>query len=503
MRVAVAASEVIGFAKTGGLADVCGALPVALEQLGHDVAVFMPMYDVVKRAGNYQATGVTFSVPIGPHQITTTLFRSTLPHSKVPVYLIANPEYFERDNQAFGRGIYQFHGSDGLRKDYPDNSIRFLFFTRAVLEAFQHLGFWPDVLHANDWQTGLGPVLLREIYAQHPVRELAQRYQKIRSLFTIHNIAYQGNFWKHDLNAAQLNWKLFNYKQLEFHDTLSYLKGGIVFADRVNTVSPTYASEIQTPYYGYGMQSILQEHSDKLSGIVNGIDYINWDPATDPFLNAHFDSENILPGKADCKKSLQVELGLQVDNRAPLVGMIARLVSQKGLDLVLEAAWAMMDLGIQFAVLGEGDAQYHQGLTFLRDRYPNRIALQFGFSEKLAHRIESGADLFLMPSLYEPSGLNQLYSMRYGTLPVVRATGGLADTVTDTNPQTIADRSATGFSFPAYNSQSLLESTRRAVKLYHDQKDVWQQVQQNAMREDWSWSRSARSYVDLYQSMIG
>jgi starch synthase len=502
MRIALAASEVIGFAKTGGLADVCGALPVALEKLGHEVAVFMPMYETVRRAGNYEPTGISYPVPIGPYQVWVTLYKSILPHSSVPVYFIANHENFERDNPSYGRGIYQFQGSDGNKKDYPDNSSRFLLLTRAVLESFPQMGFWPDVFHTNDWQTGLGPVLLRELYDRHPNLNWARQYQKIRTLFTIHNIAYQGNFWKHDLNATHLGWNLFNYRQLEFHDMLSYLKAGIVFADRVNTVSPTYAMEIQTPYYGYGMQSILTAHADKLSGIVNGIDYHIWDPSNDKFLSGHYDAENILPGKAECKRSIQVELGLQVDDQAPLVGMVARLVSQKGLDLVLDAMWGMMDLGIQFIVLGEGDQRYHQALSYLRERYPNRVALQFGFDESLAHRIEAGVDMFLMPSLYEPSGLNQLYSMRYGSLPIVRATGGLADTVTDTTDQSLANGTATGFSFPAYNWQSLLDTTRRAVCLYHDRRDLWQQVQRNAMREDWSWNRSAKSYASLYESMM-
>ncbi len=502
MRIAVVSPEVVGFAKTGGLADVAGALPVALEKLGEEVVVFMPLFNCIRKTGNFEPTKVRFQIPLGPNLVSGSLAKSRIPNSKVTVYLVENADFFERDNPEYGRGFYQFSGSEGHKKDYPDNSSRFYFFAQAVLASFPQLGFWPDVVHWNDWQTGLGPVLLREKYDRHENRNLAEKYQKVRSLMTIHNIAYQGNFWKEDMNMCHLNWRLFNLNQLEFNDNLSFLKAGIVFAGRINTVSPTYAREIQTPYYGYGLQGLLTALSGKLTGIVNGIDYSVWDPAIDPFLAGNFDAKNITPGKSLCKKALQYELGLAVEPTTPVVGLIARLVQQKGIDLVIESAWRMMELGVQLIVLGEGDAYYQNALVHLQDAFPGRVALNFTFSEAMAHKIEAGADCFLMPSLYEPSGLNQLYSMRYGTLPVVRATGGLADTVTDTTVQTLANHTATGFSFNAYSSAALYDCLARAIDFYRNHPNEWLSIQHNAMSQDWSWKRSALNYQQLYSTII-
>lgn len=502
MRIALVSSEVVGFAKTGGLADVAGALPPALETLGEEVVVFLPMYHCIRKTGNFESTKVRFQIPLGPKLVPGSLAKSKIPGSNVTIYLVENPDLFERDNPAYGRGFYQFAGSEGAKKDYPDNSARFYFFNQAVLASFPQLGFWPDVVHWNDWQSGIGPVLLREKYDKSEDRSLAEKYQKVRSLMTIHNIAYQGNFWKEDMNMAHLNWSLFNLNQLEFHDNLSFLKAGIVFSDRISTVSPTYAREIQTPYYGYGLQGVLTVLASKLTGIVNGIDYKVWDPANDPLIAGKFDARNIQPGKALCKKALQHELGLEVNPAIPIVGLVARLVQQKGIDLVIESAWRMMDLGIQLVVLGEGDSYYQNALVQLQATYPGRVALNFAFSESMAHKIEAGSDCFLMPSLYEPSGLNQLYSMRYGTLPIVRATGGLADTVTDANAETLFNNSATGFSFNAYSSAALYDCLFRAIDCYRNHPQDWAKIQRNAMTQDWSWNRSAKNYQQLYGTII-
>lgn len=502
MRIALVSSEVVGFAKTGGLADVAGALPPALESLGEEIIVFLPMYHCIRQTGNFESTKIRFQIPLGPHLVQGSLAKSKIPGSNVTVYLVENQDLFERDNPAFGRGIYQFLGSEGAKKDYPDNSARFYFFTQAVLASFPQLGFWPDVVHWNDWQCGLGPVLLREKYDRTENKALAEKYQKVRSLMTIHNIAYQGNFWKEDMNMIHLGWHLFNLNQLEFHDNLSFLKAGIVFSDQINTVSPTYAREIQTPYYGYGLQGVLTALAGKLTGIVNGIDYKVWDPSRDPLIAGKFDARNIQPGKSTCKKALQHELGLEVNPSIPMVGLVARLVQQKGLDLVIESAWRMMELGIQFVVLGEGDSYYQNALVQLQATFAGKVALNFSFSESMAHKIEAGVDCFLMPSLYEPSGLNQLYSMRYGTLPVVRATGGLADTVTDANPATLANNSATGFSFNAYSSAALFDCMHRAIDCYRNHQQDWIKIQRNAMMQDWSWNRSAGNYQQLYRTIV-
>jgi starch synthase len=496
----LAASEVVGFAKTGGLADVAGSLPPALARLGHQCAVILPLYRCTLKAANPpKPTDLTFTVPIGDKTVPGRLWRSTLPNTEIPVYLVEQKDYFDRDDPQYKRGLYQFLKTDGRLGDYPDNFARFTFFCRAVLEALRLLDYWPDVLHANDWQTGLLPVFLREDYARHPHLGLREKYGRVRTLFTIHNIAYQGIFWHWDMDTARLDWRLFNKSQLEFHGHLNCLKAGLVFADLLNTVSPTYAREIQTPYYGYGLQGVLSERRHRLFGIVNGVDYRVWDPATDPLLPAHFSVDAIGPGKPQCKAALQKECGLPAEPKAPLLGVVARLVEQKGVELIGQAAPRLLDDGAQLIVLGEGDPRYHQLLSAVRDRYPQRVSLTFGFDEGFAHRIEAGVDLFLMPSLYEPSGLNQLYSMRYGTPPVVRATGGLADTVVDTTLGTLANGTATGFSFQAFTGDALFEAAERGIALYRGQTDTWRQVLATAMRADWSWDRSAAEYERLYQ----
>lgn len=503
LRILLAASEVVGFAKTGGLADVAGTLPAALARRGHSCAVILPLYHACRSAADLEPTAHVFSVPIGGQPVAGRLWRSHLPQTDVPVWLVENAEYYERDDAAAGRGLYHFTPPGGGPRDYPDNCARFVFFCRAVLEAIRLTGFCPDILHANDWQTGLMPVYLREEYNGPTNSRRGLLYDRIRTLFTIHNIAYQGVFWHLDMPLAGLDWKLFNPSQLECYGHLNFLKAGIVFSDLISTVSPTYAREIQTPYYGCGLQGVLTERNNRLFGIVNGVDYRTWNTSTDPHLPAHYDIDNLEPGKLRCKAALQTELGLPAEPRRPLLGVVARLVEQKGVDLICEAAPDLLGDGVQLVVLGEGNPAYHERLRKVRERFPNQVSLTIGFDERLAHRIEAGADLFLMPSFYEPSGLNQLYSMRYGTPPVVRATGGLADTVTDTTSQTLADGTATGFRFQAYGGAALRETTRRALALYRDQPDVFRQVMRNGMRQDWSWDRSAAEYERLYWRLAG
>jgi starch synthase len=501
-KILLAASEVVGFAKTGGLADVIGSLPRALARRGHTCAVLMPLHRGA-RTGHIPVTPTEhrFRVRMGTHTYNGRIWRATLPGSNVPVYLVEQPELYDRDDRTLGLGLYQFSSTGGQKRDYPDNCRRFTFLSRAILEAIPLLDFWPDVLHLNDWQTGLAPVYLEEVYKNHEAPALREKFRRIRTLFTIHNIAYQGRFWSGDMNLTGLNWKLFNYLQLEFHDMLNFLKGGIVFSNLISTVSPTYACEIQSPYFGEGLHSTLSERRDRLFGIVNGVDYSAWDPAADKHLPANYTPESIKDGKPKCKAALQERFELAREERTPLLGVVARLVEQKGIHLITERAPALLDQGCQLIVLGEGDQHHQNALQDLRNRYPDRLGLYLGFDEALAHMIEAGADIFLMPSQYEPSGLNQLYSMKYGTPPVVRSTGGLADTVTDCTPETLIAGTATGFRFNPPWGGAFYDAVQRALNLYRHQPDDWLRLMQNGMKQDWSWDRSAAEYERLYRRL--
>ncbi len=501
MKVLLAASEVVGFAKTGGLADVAGSLPRALAERGHACAVILPLYFAARKAlPAPRPTDLTFSVTLANRSFPGRLWRSTLPDSDVPVYLVEQHDFFDRDDTSQGRGLYQFTLPDGGRRDYVDNASRFVFFGRAVLEALRLLNFWPDVIHGNDWQTGLVPVYLREVYRRQGDYAHRIRYERVRTLFTIHNLAYQGVFWHWDMALTGLDWRLFNPNQLEFHGQLNFLKAGVVFSDLLNTVSPTYAREIQTPAYGCGLEGVLAERAKNLFGIVNGVDYDVWDPAADRFLVERYTPESVAAGKPRCKEALQRTFRLPEKPNVPLFGMVARLVDQKGLDILLPAAAEMLHEGVQLVVLGEGDPSYHQQLRALSESHPGQVGLSLGFDEAVAHQIEAGADAFLMPSLFEPCGLNQMYSMKYGTPPVVRATGGLADTVVDATPENLAAGRATGFRFAAYSPEALLNAVRRALALYR-RPDDWLRLMRAGMRQDWSWGRCAGEYEKLYERL--
>lgn len=485
MNILLATSEAVPFAKTGGLADVSAALPLELSRLGHRPAVILPAYRRALACGQpIESTGIDVSVQIGSKTVDGLLLKSKLPDSDVPVYLVQQDDYYNRD---------ELYGIDG--SDYVDNCERFVFFCRAVLEAIRLLQLDVDVLHANDWQTGLLPAYLKVEYRATP------GYERIASLFTIHNLAYQGTFWHWDMLLTGLDWKYFNWHQMEFYGKLNLMKTGLVFADAINTVSPRYAEEIQSPPLGCGLEGVLQQRHDDLSGIINGVDYATWDPATDLQLAMNYDAGTAAKGKAACKAALQSELGLPVLPRTPVIGLISRLADQKGLDLVAGVIqdW-VRTTDVQWTILGSGDPKYQQLLGTLAERYPQRVAARLSFSDDLAHRIEAGADMFLMPSRYEPCGLNQLYSLKYGTVPVVRATGGLADTIVDATRETLADGTATGFSFREYGMLALSETLRRAVEAYK-QPETWSQLVTTGMRQDWSWSRSARQYAALYQSI--
>ncbi len=497
LRVLVAASEVAGLAKTGGLADVAASLPRALAGRGNRVAVVMPYYAAVRRSGvAVEKTGAALPVPVGGRTLACRLLRARLPNSDVPVYLVEHPPFFERDDGP-GRSLYQQTMPGGYKADYPDNAERFTFFSRAVLEAVPFLGFTPDVIHANDWQTGLVPVFLNEAYRTKP------GYRDIRSLFTIHNIAYQGMYGQEVMRLTGLPGWLYNPAQLEFHGHLNFLKAGIVFADAVNTVSPTYAREITTPDYGCGLDGLLRGVSGKLSGIVNGCDYDDWDPARDSHIVTKYTAETVAAGKAACKADLQRRFGLPEKPDAPVLGMVARLVSQKGVDLVLGAAPGLIELGCQLVFLGDGDPEYHDELNAFKARHPDRVGVFLGFNESLAHAVEAGSDLFLMPSRYEPCGLNQIYSLRYGTPPVVRATGGLADTIVNATEENLTADTATGFSFDEFTARALYETVKWALTLLRTRPADFARVVRTAMAQDWGWDRSAAEYEGLYRKVAG
>jgi starch synthase len=497
LRVLLVSSEVAGFAKTGGLADVAAALPRALARMGNQVAIAMPFYAAIRRSNQpIEPTNIVLPVPMGHKVLACRVYRSQLPNSEVPVFLVEHQPYFDRDDPNSGRSLYQ-QQSGSYKSDYVDNAERFVFLSRSALELIPHLGFTPDIIHANDWQTGLVPVFLSELYRVKP------GYQRIRSVFTIHNIAYQGVFGQPVMNITGLPRWLYNPGQLEAYGYLSFLKSGIVFADAVTTVSPTYAREIQRGEFGYGLEGLLSSLHSKLTGIVNGCDYDQWDPAADRYLAAPYSASNVFEKKPLCKADLQSRFHLPEKPGAPVLGVVARLVSQKGIDLIMSTAPGFLDLGCQMVVLGDGDQQYHDQLQAYRDRNPDRVGIYLGFNDSLAHIIEAGSDLFLMPSRYEPCGLNQMYSLRYGTPPVVRATGGLADTVVNATVENLADKRATGFSFNDYTPSALYETVKWALTLYRDRPADFQQIVQTGMAQDWSWNRSAAAYESLYRKLAG
>ena len=491
MNILVATSEAVPFAKTGGLADVCGALPVELARLGHSTTLILPAYRKTQYCGlPIEPMGIDFIVPIGSKTVTGHLLRTSLPCGnnsgvEVPVFLVKQDSYFDRDE------LYSTQG-----KDYIDNCERFVFFSRAVLEAIRLLDLPVDIIQANDWQTGLVPAYLKLEYRAIP------RYENIATVFTIHNLAYQGQFWHWDMLLTGLDWKYFNWQQMEFHGKLNLLKTGLVFADAVSTVSPRYAREIQHSPLGCGLEGTLQQRRDVLSGILNGCDGHQWNPISDPHLPVNYDADSFEDGKATCKAALQEELGLPQQPDVPLVGFIGRLCDQKGIDLVAEMMqqW-VQDTDLQWAILGTGEPHYHEFFESLSAKFPTKVAARLEFANPLAHRIEAGADIFLMPSRYEPCGLNQLYSLRYGTVPVTRATGGLADTITDANDQTLADGTANGFSFEEYSTAALSETFRRACGAYRHP-EQWKELIAIGMRQDWSWARSALRYVELFGQTV-
>lgn len=486
MRIVLASSEAVPFSKTGGLADVASALPKALAQAGHDVSLITPYYPQIfaRQSGDLPtitATDTTLKIGLGPKLVTGKVLQSKLPGADVDVYLIDRPDYFDRP------GLYL-----GPQGDYPDNSERFIFFSRAVMETCRQLDLRPDILHANDWQTALITALLPIEY------QILSGFEETASVFTIHNLAFQGQFWHWDMLLTGLDWQYFNWKQMEYFGQLNLLKTGLVFADKLTTVSPTYAREIQTPEAGCGLHGVLSQRRADLVGILNGVDTELWNPATDPYIAENYTLQTVGLGKAVCKAALQQRMGLPVRSDVPLFGSVSRITGQKGFDLIAECAPDLLSLDLQLVFVGNGEPDFEQMLLSLARNNPTKVAVQIGFDEPLSHEVEAGADIYLMPSLFEPCGLNQMYSLIYGTVPIVRAVGGLADSVIDANDDQLARGIANGFSFRDYRSDELFRQIARAVAIYRN-RGQWEQLMRNGMSRDWSWRHSAEEYVNVYR----
>ncbi len=487
MNIVLICSEVEPFAKSGGLADVCSALPVELHNLGHSISVFMPAYATIQKGDfDVRPTNVRLAIPVGSTIKTGGLLEGRIHGTDVPIYFVKQAEYFDRE------GLYGHNGTD-----FGDNCQRFVFFCRAVIESIISLGLPVDLVHCNDWHTGLVPALLKTEHRRSKI------LQDVGSLMTIHNLAYQGIFPEAQMEQTGLDWKHFNWKEMEYYGQLNLLKSGIVFADAINTVSPTYAREIQTEELGCGLHSLLQHRRDRLSGILNGIDTKIWNPTTDPHIPRNYDSENWQVGKAICKSELQSQLKLEIRPDVPLIGIVGRLVTQKGWPMILEVMQhALKNDNTQWAVLGAGQREFHEALNDLSRRFPGRLATRLTFSNPLAHQIEAGADIFLMPSQFEPCGLNQMYSQAYGTIPVVHRTGGLADTVVDASQENIQKQMANGVSFEHYTVDELNDALRRAIDMFVQHPKIWNQLVVAGMNADRSWTNSARKYVALYKQSI-
>ncbi len=473
-------SEVAPFAKTGGLADVGLSLPRALSRQGQDVRVFLPLYGSIDRRAHGIRPVLEDPIPVrlGDETVSFTLNGTTLPGTNVPVYLVDSPRFYDRPS------IYTVDA---------DEPFRFLFFCRAIFESCQRLGFSPDILHANDWQTALVPLMRKTLYAWDRL------FSRSRTLLTIHNIAYQGAFGGRvpgAIGVTDAAW--FDASDLG-EGRVNFLKTGLLHADRLTTVSPTYALEIQTPEHGYGLDPILRERTHDLTGILNGVDYEEWDPERDAFIPQPYSAET-LPEKRKNKQALLRKLGLAYAGNVPLVGMVTRLSYQKGIELLYESLPAVLATeSIQLVVLGTGEVRYVSFFESLQKQFPDRVRFYEGFHEEMAHWIEAGADFFLMPSRYEPCGLNQMYSLRYGTVPIVRRTGGLADSVRLFDAS--ADASGTGIVFDHFTADAVVWALTYGIRLFHDPSS-WERIRRNGMAEDFSWERQAERYLEIYRQLL-
>ncbi len=480
MKILFASPEVYPFAKSGELADVAGSLPFALHQLGHDVRVITPRYKMTDpKTFNLTEVVAQLDVPISNRVEPCAILQGLL-HDVVPVYFIKNDTYFQRD--------YLYGDAEG---DYPDNAERFIYFSRSILEACKALDFFPDVLHCNDWQTGLTLVYLRTIYAQEP------RFAHTATVYTVHNIGYQGLFWHYDMHLTGLGWDLFTPNGLEFYGKINLMKGGLMWADVLTTVGPTYSEEIQTTEYGHGLEGVLQYRRQNLSGVIHGVDYTLWNPASDPLIAASYSAQD-LAGKQICKRDLLHTLQLQENLDYPLIAMLSPLEDAKGCDLFAEIFEKALKLEANFILMGSGQEKYHKLFRHLGEKYAQKLSFRFDYDETLHHQVIAGADFYLMPSRHEPCGLNQIYSLRYGTIPIVHAVGGLNDTV---KPFQLGTASGTGLKFTSYKAEALLQALNEALAVY-DAPASWQALRLRALAEDFSWNVSAQAYEKLYHQAV-
>jgi len=478
MKIAMISSEIVPFAKTGGLADVVGTLSVALERRGHDISLITPAYrSTLNGPFALEETGMQLTVPIGARTEGASVLKTRLGRN-MSVYLVRADRYFDRDF------LYGTHEGD-----YPDNAERFVFFSRAALEILRRHPV--EIVHCHDWETALGIVFLKTQSARYP------KVASAKTVLTAHNLGFQGIFRQSNWPLLNLDRSYFSPQYLEFYGNINFLKGGLIFADKITTVSPSYAREIMSGEQGFGLQGILQQRAADVTGILNGVDYSEWNPAVDPFIATRY-SENDLSGKRICKDKLQGSLGLPVKSAMPVFGIISRLTSQKGFDLVQKIFDQMMERELQLVLLGSGEPRYENFFADAAARFPEKFAVRTGFDEALAHQIEAGADIFLMPSLYEPCGLNQMFSLKYGTIPIVRKVGGLKDTVIDYSAE---GGVGTGFVFDTYDPQALWDSIERALRLFADKRS-WTELMHRAMRMDFSWDRSAQAYNNLYEEFL-
>ena len=477
MHIAFVASEGVPFSKTGGLADVVGALPRALAGLGHQVSVYLPRYRQTKLSD--PATVVrSITVPFDDkYRFASVVTGGSV--AGVKFYFVEYPAFFDRD------GLYGTSAGD-----YPDNAERFALFSRSVLEASKILGA-PNLFHCHDWQSALLPVLLRTVYSEDPA------FQETGTVFTIHNMGYQGLFPPDTLPLLMLPWDLFTISKMEFFGQVNFLKGALVYSDFVTTVSKKYSQEIQTAEYGFGLEGVLRDRDATVTGILNGVDYEEWSPQADKFITAKYSPQD-LSGKAKCKKDLLAAFGMtSADFKLPLIGIVSRFAAQKGFDLIAQIMDRLAREEMIVVALGAGDKTYEEMFLRLNKQFPNKIAVKVAYDNALAHKIEAGADMFLMPSRYEPCGLNQIYSLKYGTVPIVRATGGLDDTIEPWDPRT---GRGTGFKFSEYNGESLLLTVKEALQAFRDQTS-WQALVRNGMSKDFSWNASAREYGKVYEKV--
>jgi starch synthase len=483
-------SEVYPYAKTGGLADVSSALPQALREFDHDVRVIMPKYGFIGEKKQKihiinRLQGMDFK--IGSNMTTVNVKSSAIltPRTRVQIYLSESDEYFSR------MGLY---ADPVTGTDYPDNDERFICFAHSVLEMCKRLLWKPDIIHCNDWQSGLVPAYLKEAMKRDPF------FKGTKTVFTIHNLAYQGNFPASSFSKTGLPAEYFTPNGMEFYDNMSFLKSGISCADAITTVSETYAEEIRTKEFGCGLEGLLTKRKRDLHGILNGIDLAIWDPMSDINIVRKYNADS-LELKEECKKDLCQAMDLPYQEGNPVIGLIARFVDQKGIDLLTEVLDNIFKAGAQLVILGSGEKKYEEFFIKQQKKHPKQLGMHLGFHDNYAHKIEAGSDIFIMPSLYEPCGLNQMYSMRYGTVPVVRRTGGLADTVTDVADGT-KKKPATGFVFEKYDAKAFWKALERAITTYKKHPDQWKELQRDGMTRDFSWNASAYKYAELYEKLL-